>query len=318
MKNFRKKLNILLVVLLILSAMPLQIFAVGPVDPAKKADLTIKYVYDKTPVYGAELSIFRVASVKGYSEFEVTSQYAKYNLKLDDNSVEEWNKLALTLEGYTEKDQIKPYKTGATDKNGVLTFNGIDNGLYLLLGKKCVNDGYTYFVTPTLIMVPGIKENYNEWEYEVTATPKLSRVPLTSGKTERVVMKVWDDKTYPTDRPSYITVHLMRDGKVIDTQKLDAKMGWTYKWTDLDLADADGAEYRYTISEDPVKYYSTKISTSGVTFVVTNSLDVKHEDPPKPPYIPQTGQLWWPVPMLLCAGAVFLLIGAVRRRREKE
>ena len=36
--------------------------------------------------------------------------------------------------------------------------------------------------------------------------------------------------------------------------------------------------------------------------------------PPTPPHLPQTGQLWWPVPVLLGCGVVCLLIGGIRRR----
>jgi len=35
-----------------------------------------------------------------------------------------------------------------------------------------------------------------------------------------------------------------------------------------------------------------------------------------PNKLPQTGQLWWPVPVLLSAGLLLLLIGVVRRKRS--
>lgn len=38
--------------------------------------------------------------------------------------------------------------------------------------------------------------------------------------------------------------------------------------------------------------------------------------PPKPPHIPQTGQLWWPVMALGCAGALLLVFGMVRRIKD--
>lgn len=36
---------------------------------------------------------------------------------------------------------------------------------------------------------------------------------------------------------------------------------------------------------------------------------------PPPVHIPQTGVLWWPVPVLLSAGLIFIMIGVVRRRK---
>lgn len=40
--------------------------------------------------------------------------------------------------------------------------------------------------------------------------------------------------------------------------------------------------------------------------------------PDEPPHLPQTGLLWWPVPVLLCAGLVLTGIGAARRRRTEH
>lgn len=38
--------------------------------------------------------------------------------------------------------------------------------------------------------------------------------------------------------------------------------------------------------------------------------------PPKPgkPTLPQTGQLWWPVPVLTAAGLLLVIAGLLRRR----
>lgn len=40
--------------------------------------------------------------------------------------------------------------------------------------------------------------------------------------------------------------------------------------------------------------------------------------PPTPPDIPHTGVLWWPVPVLLMAGLLLLVLGAARRRSCRE
>jgi len=33
--------------------------------------------------------------------------------------------------------------------------------------------------------------------------------------------------------------------------------------------------------------------------------------------LPQTGQLWWPVPVLLLAGLVLVVVGLARRKEDK-
>ncbi|MBO4289731.1 MAG: LPXTG cell wall anchor domain-containing protein [Lachnospiraceae bacterium] len=41
-------------------------------------------------------------------------------------------------------------------------------------------------------------------------------------------------------------------------------------------------------------------------------------EPETPPDIPQTGQLWWPVPLLAGVGAVLVLTGVLVRRKKEE
>ena len=40
--------------------------------------------------------------------------------------------------------------------------------------------------------------------------------------------------------------------------------------------------------------------------------------PPQGPKLPQTGQLWWPVPILLAAGLLLVSIGIISRRRNSN
>lgn len=46
--------------------------------------------------------------------------------------------------------------------------------------------------------------------------------------------------------------------------------------------------------------------------------DSEPPEHPKPPKLPQTGQLWWPVPILACGGLVFVLVGLIRRKGGKH
>ena len=68
--------------------------------------------------------------------------------------------------------------------------------------------------------------------------------------------------------------------------------------------------------------YTTQIAREGLTFVVTNTgTGPASTPPPKTPMpdrLPQTGQLWWPVPLLLAAGLVLVIAGLLRRRRSGQ
>ena len=125
--------------------------------------------------------------------------------------------------------------------------------------------------------------------------------------TERTVVKVWDDRGSESGRPSSVTVTLLADGEAWDTQALSDSNGWRFTWRDLPATDDGGAEIAWSVSESAVSGYTPSVSQSGTTLVLTNSVSS--------PRLPQTGQLWWPVPLLAVGGLALLVVGAALGRR---
>ncbi len=96
-------------------------------------------------------------------------------------------------------------------------------------------------------------------------------------------------------------------------------------------------EYSYKIAEKDTneKGYTYDSEVYTVTFVVTEengelktetritksdgseTSKVEFTNEFKEPELPFTGSIWWPVPVLLCLGVVFLAVGALQRRREE-
>lgn len=156
----------------------------------------------------------------------------------------------------------------------------------------------------------------------------------------RKVLKVWNDEGHENVRPTEITVQLLKDGEVHSTQTLNAQNSWRYTWEQLD------ASSRWLVVENEPEHYTVSISQEGITFRLENRwkpaptptpVPPGEETPtptpeptptptpkptskptptptPKPPTLPQTGQMWWPVPVLLCAGLMLIVIGLLRRR----
>ncbi len=92
---------------------------------------------------------------------------------------------------------------------------------------------------------------------------------------------------------------------------------------------------RWSVSEAEVpKGYTVAVTREGNTVVLTNTAKKpgKSDGEANPPSkrttgkttdktsdkLPQTGQLWWPVLVLLFAGAICLLVGRVLRDRKEE
>ncbi|MBQ3591711.1 MAG: Cna B-type domain-containing protein, partial [Clostridia bacterium] len=116
---------------------------------------------------------------------------------------------------------------------------------------------------------------------------------------DRAVLKVWKDDGHSEERPAEVQAVLLCDGEVYEIVTLNEAGGWKHQWTGLDGTKEWTVE-EYTVLEK----YTSSVAQDGDLFVITNTYTE----------IPQTGQLWWPVPMLLAAGMGLILVGLLRRR----
>ena len=87
------------------------------------------------------------------------------------------------------------------------------------------------------------------------------------------VEKVWADSNDRSRmRPDSITIHLLRNGEEIKTKTVTEADDWKWTFDNLDKFDANDKEYKYTIKEDTVPFYTSAESTDadGNT-VITNT-----------------------------------------------
>lgn len=200
-------------------------------------------------------------------------------------------------------------------------------GLYLVVGGRCTAGGkYTYSAVPFMIFLPDRNLTDNVWDYTLTVSPKFHRetVVPTPDPVTRKVLKIWDDAGYEELRPAEVTIQLLRDDKVYDTQTLSKRNNWRYTWKDL------STKYEWTVVEENTEGYYTRVALEGITFTVTNTIkeptptdspdEPKPPENPKPqkPTLPQTGVLWWPVPVLFAAGAALCFVGVVRKKLDND
>ncbi len=130
------------------------------------------------------------------------------------------------------------------------------------------------------------------------------------GTVTRTVLKVWEDPGYEDSRPDLVQVTLLRDGTAFDTQTLSEANGWRHTWDGLPRCDENGREYTWSIQETHVPGYVSDIRESGGIFTLTNT--------PEQPRLPQTGMLWWPVPLLAIGGLTLLAVGMLNRKKDDE
>ena len=97
------------------------------------------------------------------------------------------------------------------------------------------------------------------------------------GKSENInipIKKVWENPRIP--HPNKVKVNLKNGDTVIDSITLSESDGWEGVFSNLPQRDASGSEVSYTVAEDAVEGYSSKV-TAGAEggFTVTNTSTAK-------------------------------------------
>lgn len=94
------------------------------------------------------------------------------------------------------------------------------------------------------------------------------------GKSENInipIKKVWENPRIP--HPNKVKVNLKNGDTVIDSITLSESNGWKGVFSNLPKYDASGAVIKYTVAEDPVEGYSSKVSGDAErVFTVTNTV----------------------------------------------
>lgn len=270
---------------------------------------------------GARFHIFQIARVDADGNLALTPEFDRYPIELEGNAEDRWLEISSTLEGYILRDAVPAADWGETDARGRLEFpnqvEALEQGLYLIMGQRHTQAGCEYEMQPFLVMLPTWDQIGDDWSYLVTVRPKFIRKDQTEQeRLKRNVLKIWECRCDIPCHTEQIEIQLLRSGEVYDTVILSEENDWRYSWDDLDAA------YDWQIVENVPEGYTVTITRTGITFLVTNRCQPKipastePTEPETPPGLPQTGQLWWPVPMLLCSGLFLIVMGVARRRGE--
>jgi hypothetical protein len=273
--------------------------------------LTITCQKDDIVLNDLDWEIYRVADITDNNKFERINEFTKYPVELNGLTTSQLQTAAGTLEAYTKTDKISPLRTGTTDSNGVVSFNDLEHGLYLVAGESVIIGDTFYMPAPSLIILRDSNETGVKWQYNVNAMPKLKVLPASMRiyRFDGTVKITWtnDDEK---NRPDSVTAILYKDGEKFDSVILSSSNNWQHTWPKL------SSEYKWNVTEEIVPTdYTVTYSTTDIniksefehdtefiinnTFVQTPSQTVTQEVKPT---IPQTGQLWWPVPILSAAG----------------
>ena len=281
-RRFRGLTSVVLGVLLALAAVvlaaPRVARAYGLVDTSCEGSLTVVYRDGDVGVSGVEVELRHVASVSQTVRLTLDEDYAVYGVSLDIDDADGWRAAAQTLAGYVERDELAADDASVTDADGRATFSGLEPGLYLVTSAPIVQGGTRYEQEPALVMVPQLQAD-DTWEYDAVVELKHEDTPLPPPVTHESVsvVKLWLSDDAAT-RPASVTVQLLRDGVVVDTQVLSSANGWAHTWTDLD------SSYAWTVVEASVpEGYAGTVHREGDTFIIENEAEPDDPDEPEDP-----------------------------------
>lgn len=283
-------------------------------DTSKDTSLTIEYTHGGVPLKEVRFALYYVAEISAYAEYTIVAPFDEYGVSLECEDNAAWQATATALAGYIQRDNLEPLRVGTTNEEGVWQSNWLKPGLYLVMGEPKTIDGYKYSCESYFVNLPGL-DKADAWVYDVKSNPKVEKEIIPPEPIERKVLKVWDDnKDSENKRPVSIEIQLLQDGVAVDTVTLNQQNNWRYTWSKL------APEYTWSVVEKSVPAgYSVSQTQDGTTFVVTNTRKTTVNPTPKPSgNLPQTGMLWWPIPVLALGGVALFAVGWLRSRNTGE
>lgn len=249
---------------------------------------------------GVEFTIYRVGEIEGDGTITPLAAFRDYVPESASSSAQVWSDAADKLEEDLTANKLttaRPAATAQTNLSGAAQFENLEQGLYFLRSTKVQSGGYMYSTLPVFFSTSSR-----------TIAVKYSRQLLHE---DLKIVKVWKDSCHPSRRPKSITIRLMRDGVKYSEITLPQKGKWEYTWKDLET------RYQWTVEEDPITgYKKPEIRYENGLITVTNACNrpASHTNTT----LVQTGQLWWPVPVLLVAGLLLVIVGLIRRRGDSD
>lgn len=327
---------LLLAVLMAGLLFPMKVMAAEPVDLGKTVEFTIRFAQGEDAFAGVEFRLYKVAELDVNGELTLTEAFADSGITLDATDDAGWQAIVDALLAYMEEvnaddagTKPEPDYRVDTDENGVASFTAA-TGFYLVEGDTYEgheNGNANVIPVPFLISLPNQNAD-GSWQYQVGVNGKY--IIRYDEEISIEVQKRWKGDE-EADRPAQVTVELYANDELYDTVVLDKDNHWKYTWQHL-----DGKKVYMVKEKDVPQGYVATVEQVGNIFIVTNELEKEESSDPDDPddpdnpvaepsapgtppaapgaTLPQTGVLWWPVPVLLITGVLLICVGLVRRR----
>lgn len=291
-KSIVRYIALLMLMLTVALSAAMPINAAGYLDTSKKATLTVQFRPEDISAADVRFELFKVADVNEYAELTLTKNFENIPVDLSSPDSSVWASAAEEAETCVSANSLKADYSAVTDKDGNAVFGNVSAGLYLLRGESFIINHDAYKPQSYLIMLPDLADD-SSWNYDVTSIPKFDK---SDELVDLKVTKKWDGGRI-TDRPQEITVILYCDDAEYEKVGLNAANNWQHTWPQLN------AKHNWTVSETSVEGYTTTIENDGYSYIITNKSTSSG--------LPQTGMIWWHIPLIAAAGIGFCFAGLI-------
>ncbi len=250
---------------------------------------------------------------------------------------------------YIKERNIEETAGGSSDAQGKTYYSDLELGIYYVMSDKLAEEEYTHSFVNFVYPVPILEQPENGGNFVVNYNPSAS--PKKSKEKNDVlvhcsVLKRWEDTGYENMRPQSVTFNIYCDGDLMETVTLSEANNWYYEWQKVgpytfyveEVAPGNGYTGNIQIFQDGHDAY----------YVCTNTYTPPTEPTPPPSdnpgnptdvpgqpglpnlpdvlgavrdlpavlgarRLPQTGQLWWPIPILVIGGIALIVVGIKKK-----
>lgn len=236
-------------------------------DPVELSEENWTYTWNDLPLNEAGEPIdYTVQEVEVPEGYEVSYNINDHgNLIITNYHEPEVTEVAVnkTWDDVNDQDGIRPE---------VITINLLADGEFVESKEIGAEDNwaYTFSDLPKYAAGEEIEYTIEEESVEGYETSIDDEYNVTNSYTPEVLTiagdKTWDDANNQDGiRPESITVNLFADGNKIGGTTVTEEDGWEYEFTDLPKFRDGGVEIIYTITENSVNDYTTKINGYNIT-----------------------------------------------------
>lgn len=280
-----------LIYIIILMLIPIPVFSLN-----YRGSIGIAFKYDENIVSNVNFSLYQLATYDNENKLQIADEFEIYSEDIknyDDSNISDLTK---DLSSYITENNIESY---AKKKNGneLLMFENLNNGIYLVIGEALETDEGVYIPQPVLVTIPTIIDG--EEKDNIIIEPKCDFRHWIDVSVE---LK-WDDQNNPK-RPKEIVIQLVKNGEVVDEATLNEENNWEHHWNHI-------IEDDYEVVQKKVPNgYTGSITKDGDHFTV---IDFYRKE-----VLPDTGQLWLPVIILISGGVILIIVSLFLKKKEQK